>query len=108
MSHTVGGLPLGAIIGASVALSLLAAMPARAWDRGNVETFAVLPDGATGPEGITLGPDGVYVATFGFTSTGPVAGPGKIYVLRENDGKLLRQIDVAGSSAQLLGLAFHP
>jgi sugar lactone lactonase YvrE len=108
MSHTKGGLRLRAITCASLLILLAAALPAAAWERGDVETFAVLPDGATGPEGITLGPDGVYVSTFGFTRTGPVAGPGKIYVLRENDGRLLRQISVAGSSAQLLGLAFHP
>ena len=87
---------------------LLGSVPAAAWDRGEVETFAVLPAGATGPEGITVAPNGdVYVATFGFTATGPVAGPGKVYVFND-DGKLLRTLSVAGTSAQLLGLAFHP
>jgi len=93
----------------SVTLSVSWQLPAAAWDRGNVETFAVLPDGATGPEGIAIGPDGnVYVTTFGFNSSGPVAGPGQLYVFRDNDGKLIRQVSIAGSTAQLLGLDFHP
>jgi hypothetical protein len=59
------------------AACLAVAGNAAAWDRGNVETFAILPDGATGPEWIAVGPDGnVYVTTFGFNSTGPVAGSG--------------------------------
>jgi sugar lactone lactonase YvrE len=80
-----------------------------AWDRGDVDTFAVLPDGATGPEGITVGPDGnVYVTTFGFSSAGPVNGPGQLYVFRANDGKLIRQVSIVGSTSHLLGMDFHP
>src|SRR6187401_975296 len=89
------------------AAMLAFATPAPA-DDGNAQIFAVLPSGATGPEGITLGPDkNVYVSTFGFNASGPVAGPGKVYVF-STQGKLLRQLSVAGSTAQLLGLAFHP
>ncbi|MFL5000071.1 MAG: SMP-30/gluconolactonase/LRE family protein [Xanthobacteraceae bacterium] len=99
---------MAALTCASLILSTLSVTPASAWDRGNVETFAVLPAGATGPEGITVGPDGnVYVGTFGFTTTGPIPGPGKVHVFNEH-GTFLRTLSVAGSSAQLLGLAFHP
>lgn len=81
---------------------------AKAWDRGDVELFATLPAGATGPEGLTVGADGkVYVTTFGFNAQGAQPGPGKLYVFND-DGKLLRQVNVAGSTSHLLGLAFHP
>jgi sugar lactone lactonase YvrE len=90
-------------------LGLLAiARPAKSWDRGSVETFATLPAGATGPEGLTVAPDGkVYVTTFGFDATGAQPGPGQLYVYDPN-GKLLRQVSVTPSSSHLLGLAFHP
>src|ERR1043165_5807190 len=85
-----------------------AATPAKSWDRGSVEMFATLPAGATGPEGLTVGADGkVYVTTFGFNAQGAQPGPGKLYVFND-DGKLLRQVSVAGSTSHLLGLAFHP
>src|SRR5258708_20325318 len=81
---------------------------ARAWDRGDVDVFATLPAGATGPEGLTVAPDGkVYVTTFGFNAQGEQPGPGKLYVFND-DGRLLRQVNVANSTSHLLGLAFHP
>ncbi len=93
----------------AVILALAWAMaPAAAWDRSNVDVFAVLPQGATGPEGLTVGADGkVYVTTFGFSTTGPANGPGQLYVFSD-DGKLLRQVSIAGTSSHLLGIAFHP
>jgi len=83
------------------------AAPVRAGQDG-VANFAVLPAGATGPEGITVGPDNnLYVTTYGFNASGPVSGPGKLYVFNRA-GRLLRQLNVAGSTPNLLGLAFHP
>lgn len=90
------------------ALAILASFPAAAWNRGEVTTFAVLPAGATGPEGIEVDSAGnVYVATFGFNAQGPVAGPGQLYVFDE-EGTLVRQVSVQGSTSHLLGLRFQP
>ncbi len=91
-----------------LALLLTGPLQARAWNRGDVEIFAVLPEGSSGPEGLEVGPDGkVYVATFGFTSGGEAPGPGQLFVFSA-DGELLRQLSVTNSSAHLLGLRFHP
>jgi len=85
----------------------LNAAPAHA-GQDDVSLFAILPAGATGPEGITIGPDNnIYVTTYGYNASGGVGGLGKIYVYNRN-GKLLRQLSVIGSTANLLGLAFHP
>lgn len=87
----------------------MAAIPAAAWDRSAATTFAVLPAGSSGPEGLTVGPDGnVYVATFGFKSAAPAAGLGQLFVFDGHSGQLIRQVGIQGSSPHLLGLAFHP
>jgi streptogramin lyase len=95
----------------SVALGLLlvgVSGPVLAFDRGHVETFAVLPAGSTGPEGLTVGPDGnVYVTTFGFNAQGQVPGPSQLFVFGPN-GRLIRNVAIVGSTAHTLGLGFNP
>ena len=71
-------------------------------------SFIVLPDGSTGPEGLTVDALGnFYITTFGFNQNGAVSGLGQLYVY-DPDGHLLRHVGIAGSSPHLLGLAFHP
>ena len=99
-------------LGQAMALvsSALLVMPlqAEAWDRGEVKTFAVLPDGSSGPEGLEVDRAGnVYVTAFGFTATGSASGEGQLFVF-DPHGRLLRQLSVVGSSTHLLGLRFHP
>ncbi|HEY6969035.1 MAG TPA: SMP-30/gluconolactonase/LRE family protein [Candidatus Angelobacter sp.] len=77
-------------------------------NRTAADIFAILPDGSTGPEGLTVGADGnVYVATFGFNASGAVSASGQLFVFNP-EGHLIRQVSIAGSSPHLLGLAFHP
>ncbi|HZW89943.1 MAG TPA: SMP-30/gluconolactonase/LRE family protein [Myxococcaceae bacterium] len=91
----------------SLGLFLLSGQ-ASAWDRGRVRTFAVLPPGSSGPEGLEIGPRGhVYVTGFGFTALGSATGEGQLTVFDER-GRLLRQVGVHPSTPHLLGLAFHP
>jgi sugar lactone lactonase YvrE len=91
---------------------ITATPPADAFDRGDVDVLAVLPDATPGHpssvEGLTVGPDGnVYVATFGFNATGALTGNAVLYVIKP-DGKLLRQVTIANSSPHMLGLRFNP
>jgi sugar lactone lactonase YvrE len=107
MSRLTACVKLTTLICAGFAL-LLTQTSAPAFDRNKAELFAVLPDGATGPEGLAVAPNGdVYVATFGFNTTGPVSGSGKIYVY-DDTGHLLRTLTVSGSTSHLLGIGFHP
>jgi sugar lactone lactonase YvrE len=94
-----------AMAGASLAAVAWTATPASAWDRGSVQTFAVLPQGAPKVEGLTVGQDGnVYVSTF--DPTGPAA-PSKLFVFKD-DGTLIRSVTIANSSQATLGLGFSP
>ena len=93
---------------ACLLILLLALTPvsAQAWLRSPALQFANLPDGAANPEGIAVDRHGrLYVATFAVAGTD--SGLGQIFVYG-HDGRLLRTLDVAGSSPLLLDLAFHP
>jgi sugar lactone lactonase YvrE len=94
------------VCGLAAVFLILLPLGAEAWSRSPANTFAILPDGATNPEGVTVDAAGnVYVTTFAVGGTS--SGVGQIFVFRK-DGTLLRQVDVAGSSTLLLELAFHP
>ncbi len=86
--------------------------PANAWERGDVDVLAVLPDVTPGVqssvEGLTVGPDGnIYVPTFGFNTVGALAGNAVLYVISPG-GDIVRQVTIANSSPHMLGLAFNP
>jgi sugar lactone lactonase YvrE len=95
-----------------LAFGLLTGAPAGAWDRGDADVLAVLPDVAPGQpssvEGLTVGPDGnIYVPSFGFNTTGALSGKAVLYVISPN-GDIVRQVTIANSSPHMLGLAFNP
>lgn len=103
------------IAAAALAIALTAvpaAVPAQAWDRGDVDVLTVLPDVTPGVkssvEGLTVGPDGnIYVPTFGFNTQGSLAGPAVLFVINP-DGHVIRKVTIQGSSPHMLGLAFNP
>jgi sugar lactone lactonase YvrE len=91
----------------------LAVLPgsAAAWIRSPATNFATLPPGSSGPEGLTVDAAGnVYVATFGFTASGPVplSPPGHNLFVFAPSGRLLHAVRVSGSSDHLLGLGINP
>jgi len=103
---------LGAVAASALLISLSGVGSALAWDRGKVETFAVLPDYAPGvpesAEGLDVGLDGnIYVPSGGFNASGFVPGPAKLWVFNP-DGKLIRTVTLTGTAPPVLGIAFDP
>jgi sugar lactone lactonase YvrE len=102
----IGAAMFGLMIG------VLAAAPAGAWQRGDVDVLAVLPDVTPGVpssvEGLTVGPDGnIYVPSFGFNTKGALSGNAVLFVISPN-GDIIRKAPIANSSPHMLGLAFNP
>lgn len=102
----------GAVAASAFLLSIGTSGTALAWDRGQVETFAVLPDYAPGvpvsSEGLAVGLDGnIYVPSSGFNASGAVSGPAKLWVFSPN-GTLIRTTTLTGTAPPVLGIAFNP
>src|SRR5262249_7137764 len=99
----IGAAALGLMLG------VLAAAPANAWKRGNVDVLAVLPAATGSVEGLTVGPDdgNIYVPTFGFNTQGKLSGPATLFVISPN-GTLIKQVTIENSSGHMLGLRFNP
>src|SRR5215470_13893262 len=96
----------------ALGLAALTRAPARAWESGDVDILAVLPDVTPGVpssvEGLTVGPDGnIYVPSFGFNFSGAITGNAVLYVISPN-GRILRQLTMPNTSPHMLGLAFNP
>jgi sugar lactone lactonase YvrE len=103
----IGAVALGLMIG------VLAAVPAHAWKRGDVDVLAVIPDVTPGVqssvEGLTVGPDGnIYVPTFGFNTHGIINSGNAVLFIFRPDGSLVRRVTIMGSSPHMLGLRFNP
>jgi hypothetical protein len=102
-----------------VLLLICVVAPANAWDRGDTEIFAVVPDlpgdVPVSIEGLTVGPDGtVYTPSFGFNSKGAVAGPPHLFSFSP-DATLLYNVALVNPAASpapqpsphLLGLVYQ-
>jgi DNA-binding beta-propeller fold protein YncE len=86
---------------------VLAAIPAQAWKRGNVDVLAELPFASGSVEGITVGPDGtIYAPTFGFNANGALTGNALLFKITPN-GKVSK-VTIGNSSPHMLGLRFNP
>jgi sugar lactone lactonase YvrE len=112
MTRKYGVIAAAVGVAFGVLANMLAASAAGAFDRGDTDVLAVLPDTTAGQpssvEGLTVGPDGnIYVPSFGFNATGAISGNATLFVIRP-DGSLVRKVAIANSSPHPLGLRFNP
>jgi sugar lactone lactonase YvrE len=101
----------GVVTLACVGLAIAFTAPAAAWNRGAVQTFALIPAGdpMVLVEGLAVGPDGkVYSPTFHLSGGAPVPGENSKLFTFDPQGHLLNQVTIAGSSSAMLGLAVIP
>jgi streptogramin lyase len=104
-------------------LRLLSPEPAGAWDRGDVRSFATVPEFApsgtaaacpngaktctSDVEGVAVAPDGtVYSASYGFNNNGALGGYGELFSFTPS-GQALAHFPVVGSSPHLIGLEYQ-
>ena len=111
LGATVAGAALAGT-GAVAAPSAASALPAGAWEGGDVDVLAVLPDVTPGVqssvEGLTVGPDGnICVPIFGFNTKGALTGNAVLFVITPK-GDVIRKVTIANSSPHILGLEFNP
>ena len=85
------GLATFACVGLAIAISSTVAV---AWNRGAVQSFALIPSGFPMVEGLAVGPDGkVYSPTFNPTGS----GPSQLFTF-DPQATLLKQVSITGSS----------
>ena len=93
-------------------LGILSATPVSAWDRGDVDVLAVLPDVTPGVpssvEGLTVGPDdNIYVTSFGFNATGAISGNSVLCTSSNRTATWSGKCAIANSSPHTLGLGLQ-
>ena len=83
----------------------LVQLPANAWDRSHVSTFATLPPGSAHPEGITTDAKGnFYVVTWDYDHPDHLGH----LIIFTPDGKFQHRVEIAGSSSRLGDVSFQP
>lgn len=96
---------LPVVIAVLIAVLTLFQLPAYSWDRSTATTFATLPQGSAHPEGMTIDPKGnFYVVTWDYDHPGQL---GHLIVFSA-EGKLIRRVEIGGSSNRLCEIRFHP